>query len=585
MVSFFENATHLILTGKPNELDTLVDDLKFQPHGFFYSVKYQQFQVTGGKEGWDGYIRPLMRINTTSCKILRGRKEDLIRLCGMNKFPVNLDRLLPYPFADLQIDDVSADLIAGDFKLDLNQRQCICDWLIAGIGFTKATVGSGKTAMFGGAAALIKQHYPDARFIYFTPSERLVKQSTREMRKFLPHFDIGQCGGGYKEFGAKDMVVCTTAMLNKHFNKLRADGWFDTFTCILADEVHHCHSKTAKQVILSIPAYFRLGASDTSKEKDVSKFNEIRGLFGPMLNDIKAAPLIVTGRLAKPHIYIVDNPGWAGRFNSVPFRPDIGSKAYALLESTWMPATYAGPVYEMDAKGVPVVKSVKTAEKDGNGEWISKLVPVTVPGLHRLNIREVEHEIESRWCLLERLYDKAVIQFKSRNALIVEWAKFFSSKGWSTVVVATRTTHVYILESLLKKALPADKVNILVGDDSPNARDEMFEWFKTNPGSVLVSPLIKEGVSINQIRAMIVADCVADAEVARQIIGRAMRQKSKEDNRAHIVFFWDRQHVTLNQSSRKLFEQLEQIDGFSFWHPCVGPETVFTADSSSKAHE
>ena len=584
MIALHENATHVIITGKPRELNVLEDHFAFRPPGYFFALAYQRWKVSKGDEGWDGFTRPMQRVNEVTCKILRGRKEAVIKLAELEGFEVNLDGLLEYPFADIEIDDIPPDCVAGKFQLDMNQRQCILDWLKAGIGFNKVTVGGGKTMTFAGAAACIKKKYPDARFLYVTPSERLVRQVTTEMKKFLPKWRIGQCGGGHHDFEAEDMVICTVAMLNRHYNDLIATQWFDGFLGILYDEVHHAGSKTSKKILLSIPAYFRLGASDTAKEDDPVRWNEIQGLFGPMLNEVHAAPLIDIGRLARPHIYIVDMPEWVGRMSHVPFRPDLGSPANLLLDGDWVKGTYAGPVYELDKKGKIKLKSIKTAEKDAEGEWIIEQEPVTVAGLHRVNVGGVEHEIESRWCLLDRMYDRSIIQFKSRNAMIVEWAKFFSRKGWPTVVVATRTVHVYILEALLKKEL-GDKVDILVGEASPTDRDAMFDWFKATPGSVLVTPLVKEGVSINEIRSMIVADHVADYEVARQIIGRAMRPKQGKDNRAHVVWFWDKQHTVLRRGCAKIFNRLERVEGFEFYHPCAGPETVFPDDFRSSGNE
>jgi superfamily II DNA or RNA helicase len=575
MVTLYENATSLIVTGKPNEIDTLVDDFKFRPEGYFFALSHQRFKVSKGEEGWDGFLYPLWRINSTSAKILRGRKEDVIRFAEMEGFKVDLSHLLEYPFADLEIDDVRPDLIEGDHILDMNQRQCILDWLKVGIGFNKVTVGGGKTATFAGAAALIKERYPDARFLYVTPSERLVRQVTREMRKMLPGFAVGQCGGGFREFDAKDMVVCTVAMLTKHYNSLRNNRWFDSFMAVLYDEVHHAGSKTSKKILLTIPAYFRLGASDTGKENDKVRYNECRGLFGPLLNDIKAAPLIDIGRLARPHIYVVDIPEWLGRFRDVPYRPALGSRAHMLLDGDWVQGTYAGPVFELNDEGKPKLKEVKTAEKDKEGNWICMQQPINVPGLHRLEIGGIEHEVESRWCLLDRMYDRSIIGFKSRNSLVVHWTKYFSGQGWPTVVVATRTVYVYILEALLKKELGDDIVRILVGEDSPKERDEMFNWFRSTPGAVLVSPLLKEGVSINELRCMVVADHVADVEVARQLIGRAMRPKKGPDSRAHVVMFWDKQHPVLRKGCATVFNQLERLDGYQFYHPCSTPESVF----------
>lgn len=584
MIKIHENATHIVVTGKPREIDILSDHFTFRPPGYHFALAYQRWKVSKGEEGWNGYISPMQRLNDVTGKILRGRKEAVIKLAELEGFDVDLSHLLEYPFADIEIDDIRPDCVAGKFQLDINQRQCILDWLKAGIGFNKVTVGGGKTMTFAGAAAVIKEKYPNARFLYITPSERLVRQVTVEMKKFLPKFRIGQCGGGHHDFDAEDMVVCTVAMLNRHYNDLIATQWFDTFMGILYDEVHHAGSKTSKKILLSIPAYFRLGASDTAKEDDPVRWNDVQGLFGPMLNEVHASPLIDIGRLARPHIYIVDIPEWIGRMSHVPFRPDLGSPANLLLDGDWVKGTYAGPVYELDKKGKVKMKSVKTAEKDKDGEWIVVDEPVTVTGLHKINVGGMEHEVESRWCLLDRMYDRAIIQFKSRNAMIVEWAKYFSRKGWPTIVAATRTTHVYILEALLKKEL-GDKVDILTGDASPNDRDAMFEWFKQTPGAILVTPLVKEGVSINEIRSMIVADHVADYEVARQIIGRTMRPKKGKDNRAHVVWFWDKQHTVLRRGCAKIFNRLERVEGFEFYHPCAGPETVFPDDFGSTGNE
>ena len=98
---------------------------------------------------------------------------------------------------------------------------------------------------------------------------------------------------------------------------------------------------------------------------------------------------------------------------------------------------------------------------------------------------------------------------------------------------------------------------------------------------MLITPLVREGVSINEIRAVIVADYVSDYEVARQIIGRAMRPKKRGSNQAHVVWFWDKQHPQLKRSCHNLFSRLRKMDGYVFHHACGAPETVFPPDSGS----
>jgi superfamily II DNA or RNA helicase len=167
-------------------------------------------------------------------------------------------------------------------------------------------------------------------------------------------------------------------------------------------------------------------------------------------------------------------------------------------------------------------------------------------------------EIESRWCLLNRAYDKAIIGFKERNNLIVKWAQYFSGRGLPTVLVCTRTLHCFILEGMLSKVIDPDLVDVLIGEHTPTQRNKCFAWFKETPGAILITPLVKEGVSINEIRAGVVCDYVADFEVANQIIGRFLRQKDT-DNTAEIVWFNDYQHPIYRKGCRGLFHTLQRV--------------------------
>lgn len=113
-------------------------------------------------------------------------------------------------------------------------------------------------------------------------------------------------------------------------------------------------------------------------------------------------------------------------------------------------------------------------------------------------------------------------------------------------------------------------VRILFSAHASKERDETFEWLRQTPGAVLITPLVKERVSINEIRAGVVADHVVSYEVARQIIGRYIRKKDG-DNVAEIAWFIDRQHPRLKKNSLNLFKSLKKIRGYTFYHPCHIP--------------
>jgi superfamily II DNA or RNA helicase len=582
VISLFENATHIILTGENSELEQLSEDLRFRPNGYFYNDRYTRYRITGGNEGWDGWSYPLKVMGGTAAKCLRGHRDEIIALCNIHGFKTNREKLLEHPFSSLHIEDVRPDLIAGDFELDDKQRKSIHKWLVNCIGINHVTVGGGKTATFAGAATLIKQHYPKARIIYITQSERLVRQAFKDLTLFLPDLEISQFGGGVKDETGKDVVVCTAAMLNKHFDRLKLKKWFASFMVIFYDEVHHAPSDSSMKVLEAIPAFFRLGATDSLKEADPSRSAMMTGLFGQILNVVESHELIETkegeerARLARPHIYLVDIKSWYNKFADITPQPGLHTPAFVLLDGVWTKGVYHGPVYVTDRKGNILMKKRRTLDEDK--QWITVEEPVTEPGLHLVEINGEMMKVESRWVLLNRLYDRAITRFKERNELIVKWVKHYSDKlakgDGGCLVVCTRTLHIYILEALIKLVVDQDLVRILFSKDTSVQRDACFEWFKTTPGAVLITPLVKEGVSINEIRAGVVADYVADFDVAKQIIGRFMRQKRTGDNRAEITWFVDNQAPTYRRGCNSLFRLLENVKGFTFYHPCSTPESI-----------
>jgi hypothetical protein len=72
----------------------------------------------------------------------------------------------------------------------------------------------------------------------------------------------------------------------------------------------------------------------------------------------------------------------------------------------------------------------------------------------------------------------------------------------------------------------------------------------------------------------VIADYVADFDVATQIIGRFVRPKKDGDNRAEIVWFVDNQYPTYRRGCNSLFRQLERVRGYTFYHPCSTPESI-----------
>ncbi len=547
-------------TNASSNLERIRRDMRFHPDKYFMSPKYKLFKRSGGEAGWDGYKYPLRFVGKTRTQAMtdRGNLGQVTTLCEKHDIPYRVKRL-PRPFEGMTPDDLPDDLILSDFELDENQRIGITQWLVATMGMNRVTVSGGKTAMMCAAASAVKQNYDDARFMYITPTERLINQVYKEARQFLPSWDITKFGGGGKDEKGADMVVVTAAMVSKHLKRLVEEGWFKTFFGLLIDECHHCTANSWEAILRQCPALFRFAASDTQGAEDISKKTKMQGLVGEKLHDVSAAPLIQSGRIAKPYIYIVDVPEWHNKHKHVSHTALCRSTAWVLTDQ-WEKGIYLGQAYALDDEGEFV--------EDGKGGFVKKT------GCHLVELGGEPQEVESRFCLLDRLYDKAIIKFKERNKLIADWTEYYAeTKKLRTLVVCTRTLHTYILEALIASRLDCgeERVRLLLGEASIKERDRTFDWFRETEGAVLISPLVKEGVSINEIQAGVVADYSANWEFANQILGRFIRQKKEGANEAHITWFLDRQHPSYRKNAKELFRKLDKIQGYTMYYPCRKP--------------
>lgn len=585
MVTVSERIVSIGVSGDPYELSAIVDKLKFKHPHARRILSHALHKRTGGEQGWDGYVKPLKKVTPDGqhAEALRGYKPKI--MAAIEELGIEVDpesRILDSPFKHITSDDVPDDIIKSKFPLDQNQREIIAAWLQNGMGIGKIAVNGGKTAAFAGFAGMLKSLEPQVRMLYITDRERLVTQVHGEMRKFLPEFHITKFGGGDCDESGKDMVICTLAMLRTHLQDLREVGWFNTFHAIMFDECHHASSESAEVLLQEFKgAFFRVAASDTIKFDDPLKHDKIVGLCGPVLMTVHQDELIEAGRSAVPHIYLIDPDGWAGSMETIPYRPNPDTTAWVLLdgEESMRKGTYVGPVYERDEKGEIVMRKSKVLQ----GTKIESVdVPVTKPGIHTVAIDGLDYEVDSSYCLLNRSSDKCIVNNKERNALIAEWVKYFSTeKGKRTLVVATRTVHVLILEALLTQTegIDPEKVMTLIGEDSPARRNKVFAWFKRTPGAILISPLVKEGVSINEIEAGVVADYVGDWEYANQIIGRFLRKK-EEDNTVEIAWFIDRTQKRFEKGCLGMFKRLQEIKGYLYYWPVTTPSDIEKVDPS-----
>ena len=386
MVTLNEFSTKVWLKGNKDELDDLTEHLKFYPPEYWRSPKYQLWKRTEGRLGWDGTITLIRRVRRDEAWIQRGHQERLA--AAADALNIELTWTAKHkPFEGLTIDDVPADMLKG-LVLDLDQRTCIAELLRNAYGTVDVSVSGGKTAILFGIVLLIRKRYPKARFLYVTPSERLVRQVTKEAHKLASSLHVSQFGGGVKSEIGKDLVVATLATLNRNHARLIEHGWYSTFSGLLFDECQHASAPRTRKLVADIPAFFRFGASATIKDKrkkDIMRGLDIEGMFGPARHRVTMAPLIEIGRVAKPYLYLIDQEDWTNKFEALPYKVTPNTPAWCLLpDAGWVKGTYLGPVLQRDNRDKVVL--------DKEGE------PCVILNHHLISINDEEHEVESKWC-------------------------------------------------------------------------------------------------------------------------------------------------------------------------------------------
>jgi len=121
----------------------------------------------------------------------------------------------------------------------------------------------------------------------------------------------------------------------------------------------------------------------------------------------------------------------------------------------------------------------------------------------------------------KELYEDMIMNNDERNRAIVKKAVELAKKGHRVLIDVKRIEHGKILKEMLEReGIKAE----FLSSQSPN-RWEILEDFKRGRIPVLVSTLLKEGVDIPEISAIILAGGGKSDIMTIQTIGRALRPK------------------------------------------------------------
>jgi len=137
-----------------------------------------------------------------------------------------------------------------------------------------------------------------------------------------------------------------------------------------------------------------------------------------------------------------------------------------------------------------------------------------------------------------------------RNNLIVEKANELASKGKRVLVVVDRIAHH---GKVLMEKFGDTNIESLYGSDKSEIRLDVLDRFKKGKTLILLSTLIKEGVDLPEMDAIILANAGKGGEHGRktiQTIGRCLRKADGKD-KAIIIDFYDADGSTLERHSNE----------------------------------
>jgi len=164
----------------------------------------------------------------------------------------------------------------------------------------------------------------------------------------------------------------------------------------------------------------------------------------------------------------------------------------------------------------------------------------------------------------KELYEEIIMENKERNKAIVGIAYKLAKRGHRVLIDVKRIEHGKILiEMFKKKGIKAE----FLSSQTPN-RWEIFEKFRNGEISVLISTLLKEGVDIPEISAIILAGGGKSDIMTIQTIGRALRPKGgshavivdvKDDDPLLFTHFIERQKALKQYYGKYYDKELEKI--------------------------
>jgi len=158
------------------------------------------------------------------------------------------------------------------------------------------------------------------------------------------------------------------------------------------------------------------------------------------------------------------------------------------------------------------------------------------------------------------VYEQGVVHNEHRNRLISLVTQKLIDQGKRPLVLVERIKHG---ENLMRELQSIGiRCDFVYGQDDQYRRNQIIRQFQKGQLDVLLANTIfDEGISVDEITALVNAGAGKSSIKIFQRIGRVMRL-NEDDDEAFIVDFFDSHHPMLINQSKGRYEVVSQEDGF-----------------------
>ncbi len=140
----------------------------------------------------------------------------------------------------------------------------------------------------------------------------------------------------------------------------------------------------------------------------------------------------------------------------------------------------------------------------------------------------------------QEMYKAEIVENTQRNRLIASVAKKFTDRGVSVYINVVNKSHGRNLSTLIPDG-------VFIHSESPNRSDAISKFKKRQLSCLITTDILKEGVDIPEMDAIIMAGGMKGNIPTAQKIGRVLRP-----GRAFVVDFIDRGKITSKHSAARL---------------------------------